>query len=305
MATNNAVNSIAGSVITKFTGSGTWTPNSRTQSVYVILWNGGGGGGGGALQATGVSGGGGGGANGGVVTFSASRNYFGASETVTIGAGGTGGAAILSSNANGNPGGLCGQSALGNITITASATAALGGRSALGTGGVASVSAYWEVGNTQITLGAGANGSQAGNGVTIPTIPGTFGMASSVGTSTGGGGGGGGTTAGGNTGSAGGSIFQLGVVLTNSVSAGGTLGAAGSAGGPGASGIATGGLILGGTGGGGGGGGTGSVNGGTGGLGGTPAAGGGGGGGAVTAGTAVSGAGGNGGNGQVWVIEYF
>ena len=86
----------------RFTGSGTWTKPSGTNSVEV--WVIGGGGGGGASGAGSSSGGGGAGSGG---SFKRITSGLGVTEDVTIGAGGTGGTAP-----SGN-GGVGGSSSFG------------------------------------------------------------------------------------------------------------------------------------------------------------------------------------------------
>lgn len=123
--------------ITKFTANGTFTKNIATKYIEVICWNGGGGGGSGRQGASGSAGGGGGGSGGGVLLFGGYADFFGATETVTIGAGGVGGVAQTSANTNGNAGTLGGISSLGNIfySISSANNNGLGGTTGTASGG--------------------------------------------------------------------------------------------------------------------------------------------------------------------------
>lgn len=285
-----------GTVITKFTSSGTWTKNANAVWVHFYVWAGGSGGGSGRRGAasTGRSGGGGGAAC--YCVFSREASIFASSETITIGAGGTGGAAQTVNDTDGNDGNLGGQSSVGTLIVM------VGGASTVGEGGA--------------TSSGGRGNSRFGqfNGITDTTASGVGGNGGSGNGSAGGvvivnaaasgGGGGGGISAANSSGSGGAGGNQVESDTTSIILSGGSSGAAnGGAGGNGNAPAGTEGYILGGTGGGGGGGG--NPAGGAGGAGGTGGApGGGGGGGGASLNGSNSGAGGDGARGEIWIIEF-
>src|SRR5579872_5640108 len=123
-----ALTTIGGTKVTTFSVSGTWIPNSKTQSVGIIGWNGGGGGGSGRQGATTAAGGGSGGSMGDWFIYNAPVGFFNpAGETVTIGAGGLGGAAQSSASTNGNNGAIGGQTFVGNVSFIGQPSTNVGG----------------------------------------------------------------------------------------------------------------------------------------------------------------------------------
>jgi hypothetical protein len=88
----------AGSQVTTFTGSGTWTKPSQGTYAMVYIWGGGGSGGKNSASASTVQGGGGGACNFGIFKLA----DLAASTTVTIG---SGGAAVSTNGVNGSAGG--------------------------------------------------------------------------------------------------------------------------------------------------------------------------------------------------------
>jgi hypothetical protein len=125
----------ASTVTTTFTSSGTWNRNVATQSVEVFGWcAGGGGSSGGCGNSGGFAFGGFGGGNSGYFTVKGPAQYFGVSQSVTIGAGGAGGA---SRNTTGtpNPGGNGGITLFGSITTRAATEAVSPGATTYLTGG--------------------------------------------------------------------------------------------------------------------------------------------------------------------------
>ena len=132
--------------VTEFNTSGTWTPTANTNYVEVAAI--GAGGGGAWANVYTVSGGGG----GGVIRFAANRDYFGATETVTIGSGGT---ATL-------PGNTGGTTSLGNhFTLN-------GGTGGNGSSNYNIVATQAAGGNatTNVTAGANVPYVQSGSGGT-------------------------------------------------------------------------------------------------------------------------------------------
>jgi len=269
-----------GTIVTKFTASGTWTKDANTKYVTVFGWNGGGGGG--SANITGQ--GGGGGAGGACFYYEAPESFFGAMETVVIGAGGAGGDGGL-----GTDGADGGQTTFGNISVPNTGS---GGKCGFngGAGGLAQ-GIYSLFAATQLSVPGGAGGN---------FLPGT--AADNVGGTTSGvnrfmapgSGGGGGADIGG-TGGNGSSIVSADTTIV--IVAGGA-GGVNAVGGAGSTYPSSGGLLVGGSGGGGGGGST--LNAHAGGAGGIP---GGGGGGAGDGGSNTAN-GGDGARGELWVIEY-
>jgi hypothetical protein len=318
-----------GIIVTTFMSSGTWTKNVNTQYVEVYGWCGGGGGGSGARSSTPGSAqqGGGGGGAGSAFRFGGPEMFFGATETVMVGAGGLGAAGQTINNTGGLLGSNGGVSSFGNISVpvfvsnsindTAAYQGGGGGNTieqniASGGGGVfldslttrtfvASLSVqsrtvlpkYGNGGKNSVTNGAaGAYGGGDGTPsfafiYNLPTSGGQGGTAST-------------TTA--YSGGAGGDMYAIDgtTILVNGGTGGietGTIN-----GGNGNPMPTRGGLVYGGTGGGGGGGQKSGGVAGIGGKGGLPGAGGGGGGGSFNG--TLSGAGGNGADGFVLVLEY-
>jgi len=311
MATNNATNS-AGILITTFTNSGTWTKNSRTTVVDVIVNNGGQGGASGRQGLTGqASGGGGGGNSGGYLWMALPASAFASSETVTIGNGGTGALGQTSTSTNGISGSLGGQSTLGNIGFSvanSSLAIALGGTTSIGNGGVGLAFNSTNPG----AFAFGINGilatfttRTAGNGSnTTSSTAGPLQSEYWLGSIAAGGSGANAVTA--QQAGNGASYVMIGSNSSTVYVAGGTGGIEGGSsinGGNGNPGIISHGFYVAGTGGGGGGGQSIGIVAGNGGVGGAPGGGGGGGGGSINGTT--SGAGGMGGKGQVTIIEYF
>jgi hypothetical protein len=331
----------AGGVITttyNTPGTYTWTKNVDTSYVEIWAWCGGGGGGSGSSQALNNTGGGGGG-SGSFFRFKGPASFFGATETVVVGAGGTGGASV--SSGVGNNGATGTASSFGNIQVpvcvnnaVANATLSSLQQYGLGGGGPGFIAGYsggiftddagliYNAGNSNFqysvpvagitatpTLHGGGAGSFAigANGLSVGGLApyglpfrGSFGFMFMLPTSGGQGGSISSSPINYFNGGTGGSV--LGFNTTTVISAGGTAGVAGGAttGGNGNVMPSSGGLVFGGTGGGGG---AADPNlGGNGGNGGFPG-GGGGGGGAASAGK-PSGAGGNGAGGLVIVIEW-
>lgn len=319
-----------GVIVTIFDSSGTWTKNANTKLVKVIVMNGGSGGGSGAQGVTfagfnGSGGGGGGGSGLVVITDTIPAFFWGATETVTIGAGGAGGASQAGINTAGIAGTAGGVSAIGNITLPSQTT-----ETTFGGGGVinninfrngpqttnTAYSFYYVIplgfgisGQSSVgsgTLNAGLNGFDIGG--TFNNNPAGGIVAPSWWTGSSGGGGGGADSAVPRAGGNGGNLleFLFTPSLPSIIEAGGAGGISGGTidGANGNSGFPTDGLICGGLGGGGGGGQStaGGAVAGNGGNGGIPGGGGGGGGGSIN-GTS-SGAGGNGAHGRVIVIEY-
>jgi hypothetical protein len=270
----------------------TWTKNARTKTVTAIAWAAGNGGGSGRQGLTTASSGGGGGSPGAAYYMTAPASFFGATETVHIGAGAAGGVAQAGANTDGNAGSVGGASGIGNI-LTPQGTSGGGGGTVTGAAGTSGLSrSNYAISITSVGGGPGGNGAGA-NGQVVTEI--------GVG-ATGGGGGSGANSA---------SAQQAGNGAAVPALNGGTALVAAAAGGissgtiNGAAGgnqLTTGGVLTGGAGGGGGGG---MVAGtaGTGGKGGFPGGGGGGGGGSLNG--TNSGAGGAGGDGLVIIIEQF
>ena len=164
---NNAING-RGQLTTTFTGSGTWTPDHRTNFVQLLMWNAGSGGGSGRQGASAAAGGGGGGSGGNMTEIWISRSVFGTSETVTIGAGG-GGGGTQAAVANGNPGSAGGATKLGNLFAdNRGPTGNIfggGGTTSSGAGGVGNLKGVFSAGIgalssaslTNLSAGAGSN----------------------------------------------------------------------------------------------------------------------------------------------------
>jgi len=284
--------------MTTFTSSGTWNKDARTQMVTIYGWSGGGGGGSGRQGLTTLAGGGSGGSCG-AFSFTTPAEFFGSSETVTIGAGGSGGAAQTSASTNGNNGNNGGSSYIGYTgATTASAAPNIGiGGNGGSTGTVGGhVSTFYISGasNQVQTSGGGnaANGSSALTQILSPSMgPGAGGAGADS------------TTA--RQGGTGAPIVGAPSLIT--ILAGGAGGIEGgtingSDGNPALS-SGTGGILCGGSGGGGGGGQSVGSSAGNGGKGGLPGGGGGGGGGSING--TNSGAGGDGANGKIIVVEWF
>lgn len=117
-----------GAIITTFNADGAWTMNPSTKYVMVHGWHGGNGGGSGRRGASGAAGGGAGGPGGGGFFFQGPAVYFPTAPTaVTIGVGGAGGAAVTVDDTDGNPGGIGGQTSLGDMTSVIILAGAPGG----------------------------------------------------------------------------------------------------------------------------------------------------------------------------------
>lgn len=289
-------------IITSFTSNGTWTKNSATMTVLMLIWGGGGGGGSGARSTTGNGGGGGGASNGGGTYWYGPASIFASSETVTVAAGGGGGAAQTTNTTAGIDGSVGGNSAVGNIIGVGGAK---GTQGKLGSTSATSSATSWRMvtqDTPQPTAAAGTNGgtgtvgaangnpsSNTGNTTNAYFVPGA---------------GGGGAPCDSGTARQGGNSGVINDLGSNTLVSGATGGIETGTinGGNGNPGISTGGTYTGGTGGAGGGGQKSGGSAGTGGTGGLPGGGGGGGGGSLN-GTA-SGAGGTGGAGKVIIIEF-
>jgi hypothetical protein len=130
--------------VTEFNNSGTWTPTANTNYVEIAAVGAGGGSGGYNYRLMG------GGGGGGVIRFAANIDYFGASETVTIGSAGN-------SSSNGNAGGT---TTFGNhFTLN-------GGAGGINSGNGNSISSPASGGNatTNVTQGANVPYIQSGSG---------------------------------------------------------------------------------------------------------------------------------------------
>ncbi len=291
--------SASGTIVTKFTGSGTWTINASTKWVDVYIWGGGGGGGSGAqnIDSNGSGGGGGGGA-GPTYQRAPAQAFNAGGETVTIGGGGTGGLAQASINTDGNPGGAVTISSLGNIVTRVASSVAAGGTALGGSGAPGGTGG---LGIILSTLRGGTAGGDGDNTVANPNGAASAGMFGQ----TGGGGGGYCNAVTPQSGGNGGLINLVGSSATLIAGGiGGTSGGTidGTDGNPGAASNID--IFSGGTGGGGGGGqsAAGGLVVGKGGKGGIPGGGGGGGGASING--ISSGAGGDGARGEIWVVEY-
>ena len=177
MATNNAINGVIGSMITKYTASNTWTKNVNTQMVEIIVWNSGAGGGSGRQATSTTSGGGAGGAAGCMVTWYGSAKLLGSTETVTIANGGAGGLTQGSNNSSGNTGGPSAFSSIGNIAIESVTTVTPGGSTGTVAGVGSGQSYFWNA-----PLAANLVTNNAGGSGTI-TVGGTKGAQYIAGTS--------------------------------------------------------------------------------------------------------------------------
>ena len=158
IATTLFVSSVAGPVLTVFSGSGTWTKTTGLKSIFVEVWAAGGGG----AASNGATTMGGGGAAGGYARSRVAAGSLGATEAVTIGAFGSGGG---SAGAAGSTGGT---SSFGSH---ATATGGGGGTSN-SNGGLGGVGA----GNS--ANGTGAPGGAGNGGSVVPT---NLGGSSSIG----------------------------------------------------------------------------------------------------------------------------
>lgn len=291
----------ASSIVTRYDtpGSFTWTKDARTKTVEGYIWTGGCGGGSGRKETVLGSGGGSGGSAGSVFSFECPASFLGATEAVEVGAGGAGGVAQSASNTDGNNGAVGGISSFGNIIPAINTVGGDGGIFGSGSG-----RGPWLYDKGGVWLTGGLVGCIAGSG-TLGTgnNAATAGILSFFQLIPTGGGGGAGIDVGAVNGGDGGNINTSdgsGIFLAGGGHGVGTFGSAGQ---PGFTGSAAGGIITGGTGGGG----AGSQNGGpgfSGGAGGFPGGGGGGGSGGINA-SFDSGAGGAGGGGLVIVIEHF
>lgn len=298
----------AGVLITKFTASGTWTKNSKTQYITVIIWNSGSGGGSGRQGLTTAAGGGAGGSSGSNMVWTDLASSFNTTETVTISGTAAGGLTQASPTNDGNNGTLGSNSSLGNISCGNVA-------SSFGTKGVVTLTTFPQANSSWLILTNGATGSTA-----VTTVRGSNAApgnataytwtSSNTGTNikyvcTDGGPASGADSVTVRQAGTGSAIAQPGL-STLIASSGGTGGIETGTinGGNGNNQITTtGGRYIGATGGGGGGGQSVGVVAGIGGNGGLPCAGGGGGGGSLNGTT--SGVGGDGARGELWVIEYF
>lgn len=330
---NSTGGATSGTIVTKFTTSGTWTKNPNTQLVEIIMIGAGGGGGSGSRGSTnGTSnascGGAGGVPTGGVYTQMPGL-YWGASTTVTIGAGGVGGVGVLTDDTAGNPGGSGGLPSVGSIIAVSPGHGTSGGAGGQLTGNTFSISSYTGFSNffNGSGLGVSGGGSYGSAPSLLPQALSTGAGSSSAGTgrdgvgisyllAAGTGGGGGGSLAptgsGTNNGGNGGVIRSAyncealypgnGSLVLN----GGTAGSSpGANGGNGIDADLTVGYMSGGSGGGGGAGVTLSANRpGSGGNGGYPGGGGGGGAGGIDGSIYASGAGGNGADSLILIIEH-
>lgn len=207
-------------LVTVFSATGTYTPNSTM--VYCILeCVGGGGGGGAAVGAAGQMYIGGGGGAGGYSLIRATAADIGSNKPVTIGAGGNGGAA------GSNPGSAGGDTSVGALCIGKGGSGGQHGSSVSGptggAGGVAGTGAVKSAGapgqsglynaaNITIYTVAGAGGSSFFGGGATPVLAGSGAVAAgNNGGAYGGGGSGGSATN--STGSAAGGSGSAGVVI--------------------------------------------------------------------------------------------
>lgn len=291
--------------ITTYSGNATWTKDARTKSITVYGWGGGAGGGSGRQGTVDASAGGSGGGVSYFYETNIPASYFGATESVVVGAGGSGGAAQTTASTNGVDGGEGGSSSFGSYIASGLSFAGVGGTTAdVGSGRyyplyTSCFSPFTIATNSETLYGHAGYGK-----VTAAGDPASD--SSSISATGGGGASGAHSTA--PSGGPGGRIIAGNIKSVNTIKAGGTQGDTGAVnGGAGQAGnnATSGGRIFGGTGGGGG---KGQQTGGTpsnpgnGGAAGFPGAAGGGGGGSVDGTT--SGAGGAGAAGQVVVVEY-
>lgn len=303
----NITLSSPGSKFTQFTTSGTWTKDPRAKWVSVIGFAGGAGGGSGRRGASlSNRGGGGGGACNGFFSVEGPAQFFGATETVTIGAGGTGGTAILANDTNGNPGGNSNDSRFGNASSCNSSAGAAAGAGGTTSGGGGGATLNGTV-QTPFFVWTSAGSVEGTSGsTTTPSTPSNYptsnGAQSGVVLYPGGGGGGGGINSADTVGNGSNARSQVSRQTGSDVviNAGGLAGTSGASGGNGNPSLVTGGVPTAGTGGGGGGA-SAAAPAGAGGNGGIPGGGGGGGGASLNGNN--SGAGGNGARGEIWVIE--
>lgn len=302
MATNNNVNTV--SKVTKFTGSGTWTPNTRTSCVTIFGMSGGCGGGSGRQGATTAAGGGGGGNTGAFIWCDrAPISLFSSSETVTIGGTSAGGTTQSSNLTNGNTAAAQNTTSIGYISAVAQTGLTPGGTTT--TSSTASTTglnfSYMSAAGPVIVNNLiGPSGSNSTGGQANPNQSNTFGAPYYAGSA--GGGGGGADTGTARAGGGGANISFYATTIISS-SAGGI--ETGTINGTVGTSITTPnhGVLIGGTGGGGGGGQKSGGSAGLGGDGGSPGGSGGGGGGSISG--TNSGAGGLGQAGELWVIEFF
>jgi hypothetical protein len=132
-------NGPTGVIITIFTSSGTWTPNSSTAFTTIFGTGAGGGGGSGQRGLIGSSSGGGGGAPNGAGKVSFQGPASTSPVSITIGAGGAGGAAVTTNSTVGNYGSPGGNSLVGDYytfgVLSLGGQAGGGGGTANGTTG--------------------------------------------------------------------------------------------------------------------------------------------------------------------------
>lgn len=293
MALNNGINQT--SLLTTFTSSGTWTPDSRTQAITIIGWGGGPAGGSGRQGLTNASGGGAGGGGCGVMYVSCLKNFFTvSSHTVTIGGTAAGGTAKGSASTNGNPGTIDNPTSIGTYFTPVSASGAPGGSTGNAVGLVAS--------GMNSTTGGFVTTANGGTGTTGNPANLTAINPQQQFCSTGGGGGAGANSSSVRTGGTGAAIISNGITLI-AAAAGGVEGGTINGANGGSATYPQHGILYAGVGGGGGGGNSVGASSGTGGNGGTPGGPGGGGGGGING--VASGAGGIGARGELWIIEYF
>ena len=287
---------------TTFNASGTWTKKANTKFVGVYVFNGGAGGGSGRRSTSTNAGGGGAGGGGAYAYYESPASFFGATETVTIGAAALGGAAQTVDDTDGNDGQTCTLSSFGNLTAfdPSAATGAYGRGGSTGSvfGGSGSSAPLWIC-----SIPGAAN--DGGTGELTDGAQGTDSTVGRSGGATGGGGGGGADSVVIRSGGRGGDQYDAtGSFLIINGGAGGsesgTIDGANGTDQP--TGATASGIVISGSGGGGGGGQSAGLVAGNGGHGGVPGGGGGGGGGSLNG--TNSGAGGDGGQGKVIVIEF-
>ena len=304
--TINGSGGSGGMIVTKFTSSNTWTKNISTVKMIVFGWNGGQGGGSGRRSLSTDACGGGGGCPTGGFYYESPASFFGATETVTIGAGSLGGAPVTVDDTDGNAAANGGQTSFGNLLLNNNSGVVVtpqGGTDGFAAGG--SGATFFFVAQTNsltnaVNQGGGGQPSTGLDAVISGETP-NFNLIPNAG-----GGGSGANSGGEQQAGIGGSIVTWNSGTPGPVIVAGGLGGLESIsinGGNGNPGAIVGGLVTGGSGGGGGGGQSIGPVAGNGGNGGIPGGGGGGGGGSLNG--TNSGAGGNGARGEVWVLEFF